>query len=87
MGKCLDADTCKKYHLKKIADEYLAEAFYKLHPECENVKFEDLSVYCSKCKNFGHSAVMCAGLYREVQGIKCFKCGGIGHKANKCMAA
>ena len=40
-GRC-NWDSCKKYHLKNIAEDYLAQAFYKLNPGNEEVKYENL---------------------------------------------
>ena len=81
-GKCPLVESCKKFHLDSIADAYLSEAFYKLHPSYESVQFKNLFVLCNKCMNFGHSALACLGVMDE--GIRCYNCGGAGHKLTNC---
>jgi cleavage and polyadenylation specificity factor subunit 4 len=77
-------ESCKKFHLKNIAEEYLAQAFYKLHPELKAVEYEKSAQYCPKCLKFGHSSNMCTEIGHDNGIIRCFKCGNYGHKANRC---
>lgn len=91
-GFCSE-NNCSMYHIQdsedltrtsRIFEEYLEEAYYRLHKDAEKIRYEDVYQLCFRCMQFGHHPSKCENP-DKVRVIRCYKCMKYGHKSNNCM--